>query len=59
MDLALVDVALLWLSLVAIIAVFWGLRPLAALMLIPYLIWVTIASILNLRMLQLNPKAGL
>lgn len=56
MDLALVDVALLWLSLVAIIAVFWGLRPFAALLLIPYVIWVTIASALNLRMLQLNPR---
>jgi len=57
MDLALADVALLWLSLVAIIAVFWGLRPFAALLLIPYLTWVTIASVLNVRMLQLNPKA--
>jgi len=57
MDLALVDVTLLWLSLVAIIGVFWGLKPLAALLLIPYLSWVTIASVLNLRMLQMNPRA--
>ncbi len=57
MDLALIDVALLWLSLAAVIAVFWGLRPFAALLLAPYLIWVTIASLLNLRMIQLNPAA--
>ncbi|AQR61333.1 sensory protein TspO [Brevundimonas sp. LM2] len=57
MDLALIDVAFLWLSLLAIIAVFWGLRPFAALLLLPYLTWVTIASALNLRMIQLNPQA--
>lgn len=57
MDLALIDVALLWLSLVAIIAVFWGIRPFAALLLVPYLVWVTIASVLNWRMIQLNPAA--
>lgn len=54
MDLALVNVVLLWLSLVAIMAVFWELRPFTTLLLIPYLTWVTIASVLNLRMLQLN-----
>jgi len=54
MDLALVNVVLLWLSLVAIMVVFWDLRPFAALLLIPYLTWVTIASALNLRMIQLN-----
>jgi tryptophan-rich sensory protein len=57
MDLALVNVGLLWLSLAAIIAVFWGLRPFAALLLVPYLTWVTIAAALNLRMLQLNRVA--
>lgn len=55
MDLALVDVGLLWLSLVAIMVVFWDIRPFAAMLLVPYLAWVTIASALNLRMLQLNP----
>jgi tryptophan-rich sensory protein len=57
MDLALIDVALLWLSLVAIIILFWGLRPFAAMLLVPYLVWVTIASVLNLRMMQLNRPA--
>lgn len=57
MDLALVNVVLLWLSLAAIMVVFWDLRPFAALLLIPYLAWVTIASALNLRMIQLNRQA--
>jgi tryptophan-rich sensory protein len=55
MDLALIDVALLWLSLVAVIAVFWSIRPAAALPVLPYLLWVTIAAALNRRMIQLNP----
>jgi tryptophan-rich sensory protein len=55
MDLALIDVALLWLSLVALIAVFWSIRPAAALPVLPYLGWVTIAAALNRRMIQLNP----
>jgi tryptophan-rich sensory protein len=57
MDLAMVDVGLLWLSIAAVIALFWPLRPLAALLLLPYLGWVTIAAVLNLRMIQLNPRA--
>jgi len=57
MDLALIDVALLWLSLVAVIALFWPVRPFAALLVAPYLLWVTIAALLNLRMIQLNPRA--
>ncbi|HEV7227259.1 TspO/MBR family protein [Brevundimonas sp.] len=56
MDLALVDVGLLWLSIAAVIALFWPLRPLAAVLLLPYLGWVTIAAVLNLRMIQLNPE---
>ncbi len=56
MDLALIDVVLLWVSLAAIVALFSGLRPIAALLLLPYLAWVTIAAFLNWRMIQLNPR---
>lgn len=55
--LALIDVTLLWLSLVAIIVLFWGMQPFAAMPLIPYVSRVTIASVLNLRMLQMNRPA--
>jgi tryptophan-rich sensory protein len=57
MDLALIDVALLWLSLATVMALFWAVRPFAALLVAPYLLWVTIAAFLNLRMIQLNPPA--
>ena len=54
---ALVDVGFLWLSIVAMIVIFWPLDQLAALMMVPYLVWVTIASGLNLAMIRLNPDA--
>lgn len=58
MDWALVDVIALWLSIVAVMAVFWPISPLAALLHLPYLAWVTLAGVLNLAMLRLNPRAG-
>lgn len=58
MDRALVDVALLWLSLVAVVVLFWSIRPVAALPVVPYLLWVTIAAILNREMIRLNPKVS-
>lgn len=57
MDLAMIDVAILWVSLAAIVAVFWLIRPVAALPVLPYLLWVSIAALLNWRMIQLNPDA--
>lgn len=54
MDLALVEVLFLWASLVAVIVLFAPLDLIAAALVVPYLIWVTIAAFLNLRMLQLN-----
>ncbi len=56
MDQAMVDVCLLWISLAVLVVLFWGLRPFAAILLLPYLTWVTIAAILNWRMIQLNPR---
>lgn len=57
MDWALIDVAILWLSLVAVVAIFWSIRPVAALPVVPYLVWVTIAATLNREMIRLNPGA--
>jgi translocator protein len=56
MRLALAEVALLWLSIAAVMLAFWPIRPLATLLIAPYLAWVTIAAALNLRLVQLNPK---
>jgi len=55
MGLGFVIVVLLWLSIAAVMAAFAAVRPLAALLIAPYLVWVTIASALNLRVWQLNP----
>lgn len=53
---AMADVIVLWLSIVATMVVFVPHTPLAAALLAPYLLWVTIAATLNLRMIQLNPE---
>lgn len=57
MDWALAEVAALWLSLVAMIAVFWPINPLSGLLLLPYLAWASFAGVLNATILRLNPMA--
>lgn len=54
MDAGLVVVACLWLSIVAVVVLFAAISPFAAILQAPYLLWVSIASVLNLRVLQLN-----
>ncbi len=58
LDWAMWDVIAFWLSIIAVIVVFAPIRPLAALLLIPYLAWVTVAALLNLSLLQLNGGRG-
>lgn len=36
---------------------FWKVRRAAALLLVPYLLWICFASVLNYQLLQLNPEA--
>ena len=55
--LALGEIAVLWLLIVATIATFWPLQRVAALMLLPYLAWVSFASALTLALWRLNPIA--
>lgn len=55
MRLAFVELILLWLSIAALIAVFWPLNQTAALLLTPYLAWVTAAGVLNWSIMRLNP----
>ncbi len=57
MDLALVDVALLWLSIALFILVTASVAPLAAILFVPYLAWVTAAAMLNHSVRRLNPEA--
>ena len=54
---ALLEVVVLWLLIAATIRAFWPLHRLAALLLVPYLAWVSLASALTLSLLRLNPSA--
>lgn len=54
MDLALIDLMALWLSIAAVMAMFAQISLPATALLAPYLLWVTTAGFLNLRMIQLN-----
>lgn len=56
MRLAFVELILLWISIAVMIVVFWPLDVLAAVLLLPYLAWVTAAGALNRAMMRLNPE---
>ena len=53
--LAFADILLLWALIVATLIAFWKIRPLAGMLLVPYLLWVTFAAALNYAVWQLNP----
>ncbi len=55
-DLGLIEVVPLWLSILALVI---GLAPssrLASWLVVPYLVWVTFAAVLNLAIVRLNPS---
>lgn len=52
--LAFIDIAMLWGSIIFLIYEFWRHSKAASLLLIPYLLWVSFASILNLFIIVLN-----
>jgi tryptophan-rich sensory protein len=51
---ALVDILLLWLAIVATVLLFWRVRPKTALLMLPYLLWVSFAVYLNWGIWRLN-----
>jgi benzodiazapine receptor len=53
--LAFAEVLVLLALIVATCIKFWRIRPLAAYLLVPYLLWVCFASVLNFAVWQLNP----
>jgi tryptophan-rich sensory protein len=52
---ALLEIGLLWISIALLIIDFWKFSKPAALLLVPYIAWVSIASVLNLFVVLLNP----
>ena len=52
---ALVEIVVLWLLIACTIVLFWRLQRLAALLLLPYLAWVSFATALSFSLWRLNP----
>ncbi|HUD09351.1 MAG TPA: TspO/MBR family protein [Patescibacteria group bacterium] len=52
---ALLEIIFLWISIALLIIDFWKFSRPAAILLIPYLCWVSLASVLNLFVVFLNP----
>ncbi|WP_419912217.1 TspO/MBR family protein [Hoeflea sp.] len=51
---ALADIILLWLAIIAFIFASWPLSQAAAVLFVPYLLWVSFAALLNWRIVRLN-----
>jgi translocator protein len=52
---AFAEIVLLWWLIAATLWLFWRLHRMAALLLVPYLAWVSFAAALNLALWRLNP----
>ncbi|NUM78982.1 tryptophan-rich sensory protein [candidate division KSB1 bacterium] len=54
--LAFIEIVILWALILATIVAFWRVRPLAGILLLPYLAWVTFAAALTYATWRLNPQ---
>jgi translocator protein len=52
---SVIEIAALWLLILLTLVLFWRRRPLAGQLLVPYLAWVTFASVLAYTLWQRNP----
>jgi benzodiazapine receptor len=52
---ALADIVLLWLAILATLVSFWGVSATAGWFLVPYLLWVSYAAALNFAIWRANP----
>ncbi|WP_198970687.1 TspO/MBR family protein [Xylophilus sp. ASV27] len=55
---SLIEVPFLWLSVLALVLLLWRVSRLAAVLLLPYLLWVAIAALLNWETVRLNGPFG-
>lgn len=51
-----INIVLLWTLIVMTVLSFWRIHKLAGALLLPYLLWVSFATLLNLAVWQLNPE---
>lgn len=52
--LALLEIGVLWMAILATITTFWKVSKLAAALMVPYLIWVSFAAVLNAMIWKMN-----
>ncbi|WP_298635328.1 TspO/MBR family protein [uncultured Umboniibacter sp.] len=55
-DVAFINIVVLWLFIAVTLVVFWRSSKLAAVLLVPYLLWVSFAGALNLSLWLANPQ---
>jgi tryptophan-rich sensory protein len=53
-DLAFAEIVVLWFAILTTVITFWRSTPLAGYLLLPYLVWVAFASILNFALWRMN-----
>lgn len=54
MGIAFLEILVLWAAILICIFLFWELNPLSGILLVPYILWVTFAAVLNYTLWQLN-----
>ena len=52
---AFFEIVVLWVMIMATVVAFWRIRPLAGVLLVPYLLWVSFATALAYTVWMLNP----
>jgi len=52
--LALIEILILWIAILATIIGFWRANPVSGYLMVPYLLWVSFASVLNFAIWRLN-----
>ena len=57
-DWAMFEVLFLWASIATLIVVLWRFARMAALLLVPYVTWVSVAAALNVAVVRLNSPFG-
>ncbi|RME59253.1 tryptophan-rich sensory protein, partial [Candidatus Parcubacteria bacterium] len=53
---AFLEILVLWIFILATLLAFWRISPLAGVLFVPYLLWVSFAAVLNFTLWRLNPQ---